>query len=189
MKKLAYSDLKNQIIIDVRSQYDFQNGHIQQALNLNPANFKTYAKDFLKTDQAIVFIVEDEEGLDELSLIAKEAGFTEVSGYLLASDVPNEELQKVETISANAFFKVAEEYTLLDVRHPDEITRPAPEENLVNIPLKDLSENVESLDKEKRIYTLCGSGNRGTSAASYLASKGYEPVVIEGGMKNFEELR
>ena len=188
MQKLDYSEIKDQSLVDIRSQYEFQEGHVKNALNLNPGNFKTYAKSFLPSDQPIVFIVEDTEDIEALDEFAKESGFTEIDGYLLAQDIPNEELEQTETIPANAFFKLKEDYILLDVRHPDEITRPAPKENLVNIPLQNLAEDYVSLDKNKDIYTLCGSGNRSTAAASYLASKGFNSTVIEGGMKNLQEI-
>ena len=65
-----------------------------------------------------------------------------------------------------------DDYILVDVRHPDEITRPAPEKNLVNIPFEDLVNDYQSLDTSKQIFTLCGSSNRSTAAASFLESKG-----------------
>src|SRR5699024_7632047 len=86
------------------------------------------------------------------------------------------------------FLAVQDDYILLDLRHPDEITRLAPEENLINIPLEDLPSTYQKLDKDQKIYTLCGSGNRATAAASFLANKGYKPVVIEGGMKAVQEV-
>lgn len=45
-----------------------------------------------------------------------------------------------------------QDYVLLDLRHPDEITRPAPEKNLVNIPLEKLADNLEKLIATK-IFT------------------------------------
>ena len=51
--------------------------------------------------------------------------------------------------------------------HPDEITRPAPEENLINIPLEDLPSTYQKLDKNQMIYTLCGSGNRATCSCLF----------------------
>ena len=71
---------------------------------------------------------------------------------------------------------------------PDEITRPAPEKQLQNIALEELAFNYERLQPGQTIYTLCGSGNRATAAASFLAVKGYQPVIIEGGMKAVQAL-
>lgn len=191
MKQLAYTDLDQHQVVDTRSQLDFQNGHLAQSMNMTIGNFKKYALNFLEVRQPLVFITGEDAraDLEELLASAAELGFTSVSGYLPIEAIPAESLQKSAVISAEEFLEADEDFILLDVRHPDEITRKAPEKNLVNIPLEDLSENVDQLDKRKTVYTLCGSGNRGTSAASFLASKDFEPVVIAGGMKAIQAIQ
>lgn len=186
MKKLHVSDINQQQLVDVRTQHDFQAGHLKGALNLIPRHFKHYGAHYLEKNQPLVFLVKDEEEVTELKQAASEEGYEQVEGYLLMDDVPAEKLETTETIPAEEFLK-QEEFILLDVRHPDEITRPAPEKNLVNIPFEDLMEGYTSLDQKKPIYTLCGSGNRGTAAASFLQTKGLNPIVVDGGMKAIQE--
>ena len=190
MKKIFYEDIKNQQLVDVRTQHGYQEGHIKNSLNLNPSNFKTYATYYLNVNQPVIFIVgsEEEAHLEELSELADELGFTQNNGYLLIDEVPKENLQSTGTIPAEEFLNKNDDYILLDVRHPDEITRPAPEKNLVNIPFEDLVNDYQSLDTSKQIFTLCGSGNRSTAAASFLEAKGLNPKVIEGGMKAIQEI-
>lgn len=189
MKKLNYKHINNQQLIDVRGQLDYQAGHGPKTLNLNPSNFKKYASSFIASDQAIIFIINEEskDFIDELELLSQEVGFIDVQGYILAHDIPIESRQQIKSINVHDFLAVKDDYILLDLRHPDEITRPAPEENLINIPLEDLPSTYQKLDKDQKIYTLCGSGNRATAAASFLVNKGYKPVVIEGGMKAVQE--
>ena len=167
MKKIFYEDINNQQLVDVRTQHGYQEGHIKNSLNLNPSNFKTYATYYLDVNQL---------------------GFNQRNGYLLIDEVPKEDLQTTETIPAEDFLNKSDDFILLDVRHPDEITRLAPEKNLVNIPFEDLVNDYQSLDTSKQIFTLCGSGNRSTAAASFLESKGLNPKVIEGGMKAIQEI-
>lgn len=190
MRKINYKDITNQQLIDVRTQHGYQAGHIKNSLNLNPGNFKTYAPYYLDLNQPVIFIVgsEEEAQLEELSEFADELGFTQNNGYLLIDEVPKENLQTTGTIPAEEFLNKNDDYILLDVRHPDEITRPAPEKNLVNSPFEDLVNDYQSLDTSKQIFTLCGSGNRSTAAASFLESKGLNPKVIEGGMKAIQEV-
>lgn len=188
MKKLNYTDINSQQLVDIRSQHDYQSGHVDQSLNLNPKNFKKYAHQFLSVNEPIIFIGEDENELEDVYSSAQDMGFKVLEGYLKLSDVPTEELKKTETISAETFLDKTDDYILLDVRHPNEITRPAPENNLINIALEDLSKEYSKLDENKTVYTLCGSGNRGTSAASFLENKGYKTTVIEGGMKAVQEV-
>lgn len=189
MKKLTFDEIKNQQLVDLRLQLDYQEGHFKNSLNLNPKNFKKYATDFLASDQPIVFIADNNstEALEELETFVKQEGLGQVEGYILNKDIPDENLQQTETIPADEFLNKEDDYILLDVRHPDEITRPAPEKKLLNIPLEYLPDVYQTINQFQKIYTLCGSGNRGTSAASFLSSKGYGTSVIEGGMKSIEE--
>lgn len=189
MKKLNYTALNNEQLIDIRTQHEYQAGHIKNSLNLNPGNFKKFVTHYLDLNQPIIFIVgaEGESKLEELSEHAEDLGFTQKNGYLPINEVPSKELQTTKTISAEEFLNKLDDFILLDVRHPDEITRPAPERNLVNIPFEDLITEHPNLNSNKTIYTLCGSGNRGTAAASYLETKGFNPIVIEGGIKAIQE--
>lgn len=185
MKKLNYSDITDQQLIDLRSQTDYQAGHAQHALNLNPGNFTKYAAAFFPADQPIILVVADADPaeLTDLEASAQELGFTQIAGYILAGDIPSADFETTATISAANFLSLADDFILLDVRNPAEITRPAPDKNLVSIPFEDLPDNYQTLDSDKVIYPICGSGNRGTAAASYLAGKGFKVAVIEGGMK------
>src|SRR5690625_1664548 len=190
MRKINYKDITNQQLIDVRTQHEYHAGHLKNALNLNPGNFKKYATYYLDVNQPVIFIVgsEEESHLEELSESADALGFTQNNGYLLIEEVPKENLKTTETIPAEDFLNKTDDFILLDVRHPDEITRPAPEKNLVNIPFEDLVNDYQSLDTSKQIFTLCGSGNRSTAAASFLAPTGFNPGAIEGRMKAIQEI-
>lgn len=77
MKKLTFDEIKNQQLVDLRLQLDYQKGHFKNSLNLNPKNFKKYATDFLASDQPIVFIADNNstEALEELETFVKQEGF------------------------------------------------------------------------------------------------------------------
>lgn len=189
MNKLNIDTLTDQQIVDSRGQLAIQAGHIPGSLNLTPGNFKKFAHNYLTQDQAIVFVVEDDsrDSLDELSKLTEELGYTHVEGYITTQDIQDMQLRTLETITAKEFLALSNDYILLDVRNPAEITRHAPKPNLTTIPFEDLVDQYQNLDASKTIYTLCGSGNRGTAAATFLSNKGLNPVVIEGGMKAIKE--
>jgi len=77
----------------------------------------------------------------------------------------------------------------LDVREETEVKEKAiPEiENLkesrlyFNIPLNNLRDNIEQLDKEKNVKIICRRGPRSYQAAVILKSFGFEKVQIIGG--------
>lgn len=50
------------------------------------------------------------------------------------------------------------------------------------IPLQTIPNNLNRLDKNKKIVVVCASGGRSTSAANYLAANGYEVYNMVGGM-------
>lgn len=188
MKNLTHSDINGQQLVDIRSQLDYQAGHLNHSLNLNPKNFTKYAPYFLSENKPLLFIGDNERELEDIYALASDMGFNTIEGSINISDIAPEAIQKSETVSAESFLKDTEDYILLDVRNPKEITRLAPEKNLIHIALEDLPTNYSKIDTKKTVYTLCGSGNRGTSAASYLESKGYKTSVIEGGMKAIQEI-
>lgn len=189
--KWSPDQIRNQQIVDLRPQKDFQAAHVKGALNLSPKNLLKYGKQFLDKEGDVVLVVAEENSAEVVALVedAAEVGIGNIVGYVVAEELPDTDQESTPTISAEAFMALEGDYSLLDLRHPDEITRPAPERNLVNIPLGELSERYQQLKVGQPVYTLCGSGNRATTAASFLKNKGYQPIVIEGGMGAVEKLK
>ncbi len=52
----------------------------------------------------------------------------------------------------------------------------------INIPLGELPERLDQLDKNKHYYLVCRSGGRSARGCSYLAQRGYNVTNVEGGM-------
>lgn len=74
---------------------------------------------------------------------------------------------------------------LLDVRDEEELTL-GKIENSIHIPLSELSYNLDSLDKNKKIYIYCKKGERSTKASEELDSLGYDTYSIEGGFIEYK---
>ena len=189
MEHITYSTLKDHEglqFIDIRHQYDFQEGHLPGALNLIPDNFNKYAGYIIDEGTRLVFVTDpkSQEGLEEID---EDSVPHSIQGYIMHEEIDPKELVTLATIKAGDFLQLSSDYILLDVRHPDEITRPAPKKNLLNIPYEDLPGKLDLLKTAPIIYTLCGSGNRSTSVASYLKSQGYPVAVIAGGIKAIQE--
>ena len=184
MKHVIFEELKEAQVIDTRLQHAFQSGSAKSALNIPLAKFEKVAKKLLDPQTPLVFLVakEDQAALELLEAQANQQGFQTIVGYVLLDDIPTDQLHLTKTISAKAFLAQESEYVLLDVREPDTVTKKAPEKNLTVISLADITENYPSLDRHKEIYTLCGSGNSGTTVASFLNKEGYDAIVIEGGV-------
>jgi rhodanese-related sulfurtransferase len=76
----------------------------------------------------------------------------------------------------------SEEVIILDVRNPEEIKRTGKiASGALNIPLKDLREHLDDIDKDKHIVVTCASGQRAYYACRILQQHGFEQVDYLGG--------
>lgn len=187
MKHIKPSQIQNSQLVDIRDQKDFQAGHLPGSINLTPKNFKKYAKEILNPSKRVIFIAKEEKELEEIPPLTRELGFTQADEFLLVQELAVNQLEQLATLPAKEFLRLPpeEKFILLDVRTPSEITRPAPEANLVNLPIGTLVNQTDKFQKDHMIYTLCGSGNRSTTAASIMKKEGFDVQVIEKGIKGF----
>lgn len=167
--------------VDIRSAGQFQEKHVDGSLSLNLKNFQKYGEYILNKNKTIQLIV-DEDTKENVKQIKANTDYQWITQVKKVNEISEDKLVPSNTISGEEFIKLENNYILLDVRHPEEITRPAPEKNLVTIPLEMLPESLAQLDKSTPIYTLCGSGTRGTTAASFLVNHRYNAVIIQGGI-------
>lgn len=106
----------------------------------------------------------------------------DVLKHYLRKTTPDEEKEEIRhphTIdleSLQAKLEGNEKITILDVREPAEYAFghiPGSK----HIPLGELEEQFEELEKEKDIYVICRTGNRSDLASRQLADKGFKKVV------------
>ena len=70
---------------------------------------------------------------------------------------------------------------LLDVRQDSEFELGhAP--SALHIPLAELPDHLDELDKGRRILCVCRSGGRSARAGEFLLEQGFNAVNVEGGM-------
>ena len=89
-----------------------------------------------------------------------------------------------ESISKDQLKQEQDQYVIIDVREPDEVTNGAIK-NSQNMPLGLTIRNakkgqIEDL-KDKKICVYCASGYRGNIAADELVKAGFNAVNLEGG--------
>ena len=73
------------------------------------------------------------------------------------------------------------EVVLLDVREPYEIEICNVKGSLF-IPMNEIPQNIERLDKEKRYAVMCHSGVRSHHVANYLNSLGHSALNVVGAV-------
>ena len=76
------------------------------------------------------------------------------------------------------------EVVLLDVREPYEIEICKVRGSLF-IPMNEIPQNIEQLDKQKRYAVMCHSGVRSLYVSNYLNSLGYSSFNVVGGIERW----
>lgn len=83
-------------------------------------------------------------------------------------------------------YEKRDEVQIVDVREPEE--REAGRiEGAVHVPMADVPSRLEEIATERKVVTVCRSGNRSGKAAKFLRRQGYDAENMEGGMQHWEE--
>ena len=95
----------------------------------------------------------------------------------------------MKEITFNDFYQLYQNSSLsvLDVREVDEF-ESLHLEGARNLPLSQLADTYEQLDKDQLYYVICKSGMRSARACQFLAEQGYEVINVQSRMTAFEEL-
>lgn len=199
LNALTFEDLKKlrdeALLIDIRTKEAYIGGHIPGSIYMSKKSISTFLGAIFNPDEKIAFIIDDNvDDLEEIYWYCKRIGFDNIVGYFPkgASQWENngDELEKVVTITAKKYQEVSidGEFTLLDIRKKDEIEKGDPDKNRINIPLQNIYKCLDNLAHHIPIYVLCNSGERATVGYSFLKLKGYNPIVITGGVAMLEAL-
>ena len=95
----------------------------------------------------------------------------------------------MKEITFNDFYQFYQNSSLsvLDVREVEEF-QTLHLEGAQNLPLSQLTDTYDQLDKDLLHYVICKSGMRSARACQFLAEQGYEVINVQGGMTAFENL-
>ncbi len=93
----------------------------------------------------------------------------------------------MKEITFNDFYQLYqnEQLSLVDVREAEEF-QMLHLEGAQNLPLSQLADTYDQLDKDLLYYVICKSGMRSARACQFLAEKGYDVINVQGGMTAFE---
>jgi rhodanese-related sulfurtransferase len=79
-----------------------------------------------------------------------------------------------------------EKVNIIDVREDFEVEQ-GKIPGAKHIPLGQLPERLDELDKKEQYFMVCRSGGRSGSACEYLSSLGYDVTNMVGGMLAWED--
>lgn len=178
----------NITILDSRDKLSFAGGHIKGSLNV-PDNsaFTTWTGWMLKYDEPYVLITE-KNTIEELTKNLVRIGMEHFFGYI--ADLNNwadhcNELEVVKQITVSELSKLNkdEEIQIIDVRESTEY-KSAHIPQAVNIHAGLIENNLEKIDKSKKVVVYCESGDRSSIAISKLMKNGFlNAYNLTGGIK------
>ena len=95
----------------------------------------------------------------------------------------------MKEITFDEFYQLYQndQLSLVDVREVDEY-EALHLKDAHNLPLSQLADIFDQLDKDQLHYVICKSGMRSARACQFLAEQGYEVINVQGGMMASEEL-
>ena len=180
--------IKEVILLDVRNENDFAESHIPGSIFIGlDGRFAPWVGELLEDIKEPIILLapkgREEEAITRLSRV----GFDNIKGYLKGGIKSWIELKKqtnsIENIKAQDFMSLNSKFdiNILDVRSQNEYLSGSVDGSL-NIPLINLTDNLDKLNSNKRSYIYCKGGYRSMIASSILNSKGINDITnIIGG--------
>ncbi|TDG35556.1 MBL fold metallo-hydrolase [Pedobacter changchengzhani] len=184
----AIAEASGALILDTRSNDDFAQGFIPQAINIGlNGDFAPWVGAMIvDVKQPILLVTEigkEEETITRLSRV----GFDHVLGHLEGGfqtwKSSAKEVDRIDRITAEQFAKEVNtaENKIIDVRKETEYEAEHIENAFIK-PLAYINEWVKDTDPKEHFYLHCAGGYRSMIAASILQARGYRNFTeVAGG--------
>lgn len=180
------------LILDVRSKESFAAAHIPHSINIPfSPNLPTWAGWVLPYDRPTLIVTDNPAHMPEITTHLLRVGFDDVQGSLQggidAWETGGYPLATLETLSVQQLAgrvksRGERPLTVLDVRTEKE-WNAGHIDGAIHIHGGKLQERFADVPRDKPVAVICGSGYRGSIAASFLKREGYEDVAnVVGGM-------
>ena len=90
-------------------------------------------------------------------------------------------MKEISTIDLQRKLENRETIHMIDVREDEEVAEGMIE-GAVHIPLGEIPNRMEELDKQTAYVIICRSGGRSSRATEFLSGNGYNVTNMTGGM-------
>jgi len=183
-------------ILDTRDSDEFGAAHLAGSINIGlGGQYATWAGTVLDRTHPIV-IIADPGRENESAVRLGRIGFDHVAGYLQnglrSLESRPEKVAFTERLSAQYaadLLSSNQPPLAIDVRTPREREQKHIGGSL-SIPLNRLTENLETLPKDRPLLVYCAGGYRSSIAASLLQARGFDAISeIAGGITAWEAAR
>lgn len=176
------------LIIDVRSNEEYREGHLANAINIPVDEIEARMAEIedFKEKPVVVYCNTGKKSADAGEKLVA-AGFQDVSNGTGVKEFEYP-LYTHTDIRAAQFLEMMKDpdVVIVDYR-PEKMYKEGHIENAIHIDLEKVPENLDKLPKDKKIVFYCNTGTQSLKGADALMKEGYTDVynVIEG-TKEFE---
>lgn len=172
------------LILDTRSQEIFGNGFIPNSIFISlDGSFATWVGALIVDIKQPILIVAPKGREEEAVMRLARVGYDNAIGYLEggfeAWEAEGREIDTLASVNAAELgeaYEADKEINILDVRKPSEWEAEHLESSQ-NFPLDYINSNMSEVDRNKKYYLHCRSGNRSTIASSILKARGFHNLV------------
>jgi hydroxyacylglutathione hydrolase len=181
---LTANDLPNDaLLLDVRDADAFGVRHIDGAINIGlDGSFASWCGALLPFDAPIVIVADDADAASQAVIRLARVGIERVAGYIAAMD----DFSTTPLAQLTVHELRDESLPVLDVRRRAEFAEfhlPG----ATNIPLDELPERLDEVDRDHPLAVICAGGYRSSVASSILARAGFTNMRnVQDGTEEWE---
>ena len=178
------------LVVDARSKEAFAGAHIPGSVNIPLApTFANWAGWVLPYDTPLLLVVDDASQMEEVTTHLIRVGFDDIQGFLVngVSDWQNEgyPLSSFETITVEELNRRVSGSVapfIIDARTEGE-WNSGHIDGAHHIHTWLIENRIDEIPRDRPVAVICGSGYRGSIAASLLMRHGFNDVAnVLGGM-------
>ena len=191
-----FEDLANKtgaIILDVRNQLDFMQGHIPNSIFIGiDGGFAPWVGALIKDVKQPILLVAPENREEEVIMRLSRVGFDNTLGFLVGGIASwqnaGKEIDTMQTVSAHTLKEALEkEMPIFDVRKQGEFSA-AHVPKASHTPLSFINDYLALFPDASPFYLYCAGGYRSVIAASILKSRGiHGGINVTGGFASIKE--
>ncbi len=175
------------LVVDVRSNDEYNAGHIKHAINIPFAeieadpNILADYKDF-----SIILYCKTGKTSGKAAKILSDNGYKNITNAQGVKKF-DYELFTYKNITAKMFLDMIDsnEYTIVDARRAEDYAE-GHIKGAISVPLETLEENIDNIPKDKPVCVYCYSGSRSNAVSKKLNELGYEAYNVIEGTKEYD---
>jgi rhodanese-related sulfurtransferase len=186
------------VVLDTRPAMEFAAGHAPGSVHIAlSGQYASWAARILGLDARLVLVAEDADRVRESQIRLARVGMENIAGYLengiAGWSAAGRDLDCIPQVSVQEFSRLQEQegahVSVLDVREPAEREAAAIPHSM-GIPLGQLRDRLEEVDRDKLVVVHCKGGYRSAISTSLLRRAGFKQVAnLTGGFDAWKTMQ